>query len=268
MWTSSPSILPSPQYRDGHEPRVYCGCAIKQRRRGVDAHAGIVTCHESVRTAGSPRRCGTTVALVPQHSRACAGTAREKDVESLPCPRESGCPRARRLRARRCRVGRPRRPHRGRRRHVHLRGPGRRDTAATGLRPWWFRNSRPSPSAAPSPGSESSRRRSATVCPTNRCSRWTSSPAPARSSPRRPDGEHADLFCGFPNSYGTLGYATRLRIELEPVKPYVALRHLRFDSTRRAAGSASTAIVADREYDGVARRLPRRRRLLRRPRAT
>ena len=41
--------------------------------------------------------------------------------------------------------------------------------------------------------------------------------------------EHADLFRCFPNSYGTLGYSTRLRIELEPVKPFVALRHLRFD---------------------------------------
>jgi FAD/FMN-containing dehydrogenase len=41
----------------------------------------------------------------------------------------------------------------------------------------------------------------------------------------RPDGEHRDLFYGFPNSYGTLGYATRVRIELEPVRPYVALEH-------------------------------------------
>jgi FAD/FMN-containing dehydrogenase len=36
------------------------------------------------------------------------------------------------------------------------------------------------------------------------------------------------LFDAFPNSYGSLGYATRLRIELEPVAAYVALRHLRF----------------------------------------
>ena len=42
--------------------------------------------------------------------------------------------------------------------------------------------------------------------------------------------EHADLFRAFPNSYGTLGYAVRLRIELEPVAPFVALRHLRFHS--------------------------------------
>ena len=38
--------------------------------------------------------------------------------------------------------------------------------------------------------------------------------------------EHADLFQGFPNSYGSLGYALRLRIELEPVTPYVRLRHV------------------------------------------
>ena len=42
--------------------------------------------------------------------------------------------------------------------------------------------------------------------------------------------EHADLYRAFPNSYGTLGYAVRLCIGLEPVKPFVALRHLRFHS--------------------------------------
>ena len=47
--------------------------------------------------------------------------------------------------------------------------------------------------------------------------------------------ENPDLFYGFPNSYGTLGYALRLRIELEPVKPYVALRHVRCSSTAEAA---------------------------------
>ena len=40
-----------------------------------------------------------------------------------------------------------------------------------------------------------------------------------------PDGPHADLYYGFANSYGSLGYATRLRVRLEPVEPYVALRH-------------------------------------------
>ena len=39
----------------------------------------------------------------------------------------------------------------------------------------------------------------------------------------------SDLFDAFPNSYGSLGYATRLRIRLERVPAYVDLRHLRFD---------------------------------------
>jgi FAD/FMN-containing dehydrogenase len=42
--------------------------------------------------------------------------------------------------------------------------------------------------------------------------------------------QNADLYRAFPNSYGTLGYSVRLKIELEPVKPFVALRHLRFHS--------------------------------------
>lgn len=44
----------------------------------------------------------------------------------------------------------------------------------------------------------------------------------------RPDGEHRELFFGFPGSYGTLGYALRARIELEEVAPWVHLRHLAF----------------------------------------
>jgi FAD/FMN-containing dehydrogenase len=44
-----------------------------------------------------------------------------------------------------------------------------------------------------------------------------------------PDGSHADLFTALPNSYGTLGYALSLTIELAPVQPYVHLRHVRFD---------------------------------------
>jgi FAD/FMN-containing dehydrogenase len=44
----------------------------------------------------------------------------------------------------------------------------------------------------------------------------------------RPEGAHADLFAAFPNSQGSLGYATRLRIELQPIAPQVALRNVRF----------------------------------------
>ena len=40
-----------------------------------------------------------------------------------------------------------------------------------------------------------------------------------------PDNEHRDLFFGFPNSYGTLGYALRLKARTVPVKRYVQLTH-------------------------------------------
>ncbi len=42
-----------------------------------------------------------------------------------------------------------------------------------------------------------------------------------------PANEHRDLFFGFPNSYGTLGYAIKLRIKVVPVKPFVKLTHVR-----------------------------------------
>jgi FAD/FMN-containing dehydrogenase len=55
-----------------------------------------------------------------------------------------------------------------------------------------------------------------------------------------PDGEHADLYRGFPNSYGTLGYALRLVIDLQPVTPYVRLRHRRYPD----AQACTDAVVA------------------------
>jgi FAD/FMN-containing dehydrogenase len=66
----------------------------------------------------------------------------------------------------------------------------------------------------------------------------------------RPDGEHADLFTAFPNSFGTLGYAVRLRIDLDPVQPYVLTRNVRFDSLD-AACEAIGRIVATGRWDGA-----------------
>jgi FAD/FMN-containing dehydrogenase len=43
-----------------------------------------------------------------------------------------------------------------------------------------------------------------------------------------PDNEHRDLFFGFPNSYGTLGYALAVTARVVPVKRWVALEHVRF----------------------------------------
>ncbi len=56
-----------------------------------------------------------------------------------------------------------------------------------------------------------------------------------------PDNEHADLFFGFPNSYGTLGYAIRLKIELAPVAPYVELEHVKFTSAVELAAAIDEA---------------------------
>jgi FAD/FMN-containing dehydrogenase len=58
-----------------------------------------------------------------------------------------------------------------------------------------------------------------------------------------PGGEHADLYDAFANSYGTLGYALRLRIELQPVAPYVKLTHHRYGDP--AATTAGIVALAD-----------------------
>lgn len=65
-----------------------------------------------------------------------------------------------------------------------------------------------------------------------------------------PDNEHADLFAAFPNSYGSLGYAIRLRIELEAVPGFVELTHVRFDSLE-AAATAIDVIGESREWSGM-----------------
>src|SRR5829696_8158890 len=62
--------------------------------------------------------------------------------------------------------------------------------------------------------------------------------------------QHADLFRAFPNSYGTLGYSVRLQIELEPVKPFVALRHLRFKSLHNMV-TAMDRIIESGRLDGA-----------------
>jgi FAD/FMN-containing dehydrogenase len=63
----------------------------------------------------------------------------------------------------------------------------------------------------------------------------------------RPDNEHRDLFYGFPNSYGTLGYTLRVKIELEPANPFVHLRHLRFGTVDDLV-SVLGEVCADRRH--------------------
>jgi FAD/FMN-containing dehydrogenase len=66
----------------------------------------------------------------------------------------------------------------------------------------------------------------------------------------RPDNEHAALFDTFPNSYGTLGYSLRLKIELEPVRPFVKLTHVRFDNAEACFEALAKACQAG-EHDFV-----------------
>lgn len=58
-----------------------------------------------------------------------------------------------------------------------------------------------------------------------------------------------DLFDTFPNSYGSLGYATRLKIKLEKVPGYVALRHVRFDDLGLLTKTIAQ-ITESRTYEG------------------
>ena len=64
-----------------------------------------------------------------------------------------------------------------------------------------------------------------------------------------PHNEHKDLYYGFPNSYGTLGYALSLTIELEKVKPYVHLRHFRFSDPSECM-QAIAQVAEEGSYQG------------------
>jgi FAD/FMN-containing dehydrogenase len=64
------------------------------------------------------------------------------------------------------------------------------------------------------------------------------------------DNEYADLFFGFPNSYGTLGYALRVAARTAPVKPFVHVRHLPFTDAN-AFFAAVGGHCADDEADFI-----------------
>ena len=59
-----------------------------------------------------------------------------------------------------------------------------------------------------------------------------------------------DLFLGFPNSYGTLGYALRLRMRLIPAKRYVHLTHTKF-SDAGAYFARISEVCSRRDLDYV-----------------
>jgi len=68
------------------------------------------------------------------------------------------------------------------------------------------------------------------------------------------DNEHRDLFRGFPNSYGTLGYALKLTARAIPVKRHVEVEHARYrDADRFFADLRARCADARIDFvDGVA----------------
>ncbi len=67
-----------------------------------------------------------------------------------------------------------------------------------------------------------------------------------------PDNAHKDLFYGFPNSYGTLGYALRLKVMTVPVKPFVKLTHVRHSDADAFFADLAARCAEDVDFvDGV-----------------
>jgi FAD/FMN-containing dehydrogenase len=67
-----------------------------------------------------------------------------------------------------------------------------------------------------------------------------------------PDNAHRDLFQGFANSYGTLGYALRLRLRTRPVRPYVRVEHVRHRAAEPFFAALERSCEGDADFiDGV-----------------
>ncbi|HEX4984968.1 MAG TPA: FAD-binding oxidoreductase [Burkholderiales bacterium] len=67
-----------------------------------------------------------------------------------------------------------------------------------------------------------------------------------------PDNEYSDLFFGFPNSYGTLGYALRVRATTLPVRKYVRIEHERHADAAEYFRALAERCDSDTDFlDGV-----------------
>lgn len=67
-----------------------------------------------------------------------------------------------------------------------------------------------------------------------------------------PCNAHRDLFFGFANSYGTLGYALRVRLATIPVQPYVHVQHQHFSDPDAFFRTLAQACKGDNDFvDGV-----------------
>jgi FAD/FMN-containing dehydrogenase len=64
----------------------------------------------------------------------------------------------------------------------------------------------------------------------------------------RPDNEHRDLFLGFPNSYGTLGYALRVKARTLPVRPFVRLEHVHHSDAEAFFGNVAAVCASPADF--------------------
>jgi len=68
----------------------------------------------------------------------------------------------------------------------------------------------------------------------------------------RPENTHSDLFYGFPNSYGTLGYVLRARARTIPVQAFVRLTHIRHAEPGAYFADLARRCESDADFvDGV-----------------
>ena len=63
-----------------------------------------------------------------------------------------------------------------------------------------------------------------------------------------PDNEHRDLFFGFPNSYGSLGYALRLVLRTQPVLPFVRVEHVACGHPHEFFAALAEAAEGDADF--------------------
>ncbi|MDT8320648.1 MAG: FAD-binding oxidoreductase [Xanthomonadales bacterium] len=63
-----------------------------------------------------------------------------------------------------------------------------------------------------------------------------------------PDNEHADLFHGLPNSYGTLGYVLKLKAATMPVTGFVRLSHHRYRSPAEFFAALEAKCDSDADF--------------------
>lgn len=63
-----------------------------------------------------------------------------------------------------------------------------------------------------------------------------------------PDNEYKDLFFGFPNSYGTLGYLLKLKALTVAVKPYVEIQHTRCNNAMEFFKTISQSCRSDADF--------------------